>query len=432
MTKFIYTFLLLFIVSIGYAQTLPIDFETAVTFEDFSGGTGTVIDNPQSNGINTSAKVGQIVRDGGEIWAGSKILLENYLDFSTMNNISMKVFMTAPVGTTVKMKLEGLADTDIDVQTTVTGEWETLTWDFAGQPMNTFNYLVFMLDYGTTGDGSETSTFLFDDVVQSSDGTQTGGAQIDFPVNFESATVNYTLTDFGENASSMVADPTDANNQVIQVVKPANAEEWAGTTIGTATGFATNLPLAADNSMMSVRVWSPTAGTPILLKVENSAVNTQTCETLTNTTVAGEWETLFFDFNNERDGTATLADGLQMGWTYNMASIFFNFGTAGAVAGEMTYYFDDVEFGPFALGLDDIEIDGFTVAPNPTKDQWTVSTANVSVKLMEVFDIQGRKVLSLEPNGSFAKIDASSFANGVYLLRTTTDLGMKSVLLIKE
>ena len=170
------------------------------------------------------------------------------------------------------------------------------------------------------------------------------GTQIDLPVDFESTTVDYTLTDFGENSSSVVVDPTDANNTAAKVIKKDNAETWAGTTIGTDAGFATNIPITLTNSKMTVRVWSPDAGTPIRLKIEDANDNTHTCETEVNTTVAGGWETLEFDFANEATGTASLSDGLSNGWVYNKASIFFNFGTDGATAGEKTYYFDDVLF----------------------------------------------------------------------------------------
>jgi len=83
-----------------------------------------------------------------------------------------------------------------------------------------------------------------------------------------------------------------------------------------------------------------------MLKVEDSNDATHTCETVTNTTVSG-WQLLEFDFTNERPGTQPLYDGLDFGWTFNMASIFFNFGTEGY--GE-TYYFDDVEFGESTVG----------------------------------------------------------------------------------
>jgi len=50
---------------------------------------------------------------------------------------------------------------------------------------------------------------------------------------------------------------------------------------------------------------------------------------------------LTFDFANEAPGTAEL----NLSYTLDKASIFFNFGITGAQAGEKTYYFDDMAFG---------------------------------------------------------------------------------------
>ena len=36
---------------------------------------------------------------------------------------------------------------------------------------------------------------------------------------------------------------------------------------------------------------------------------------------------------------------MNLAFTYNKASIFFNFGVTGATAGAKTYYFDDLAFG---------------------------------------------------------------------------------------
>ena len=57
--------------------------------------------------------------------------------------------------------------------------------------------------------------------------------------------------------------------------------------------------------------------------------------------MAGGWQTLTFDFANQAAGTAAL----NLAYTYNKASIFFNFGVTGAAVGAKTYYFDDVAFG---------------------------------------------------------------------------------------
>jgi len=150
--------------------SLPIDFENEVStayFSDFDGAGAQVISNPQANGINTSDSVAQIVRNGGQIWAGSKLLLNSNLDFSSLGYISMKVFTLAPVGTTVKLKLEGNGgvETEKDVVTSVSGAWETLVWNYTGEA-SIYNALVFMFDYGNVGDSSAASTFLFDDIQQ--------------------------------------------------------------------------------------------------------------------------------------------------------------------------------------------------------------------------------------------------------------------------
>jgi len=319
--KEFYLLAFLFVFSNGFSQSLPIDFETAIItsdFVDFDGGEASVISNPQSNGINTSTMVAQIIRDGGEVWAGSKIILANNIDFSTNSTLSMKVFTTTPIGTTIKFKLEGGTVTERDAVTTTNNEWEILTWDFTGTPADN-NQLVFMFDFGNTGNGSATSTFLFDDVEQ-----LFAGEQIDLPVTFEGSTINYTMTDFEGNSSAVVEDPTNSNNTVAMSMKMPNSSPSAGTTIGTSGGFATNIPLTLTDSKMTVKVWSPDAGTPIRLKVENANDPTQTCETEVNTTIGGDWEVLQFDFTNEAPGTAALDFGLNNGWIYSKASIFFN------------------------------------------------------------------------------------------------------------
>lgn len=422
-------FILLFFAITVHSQSLPIDFETTIVtsdFIDFDGGTATVIDNPQSSGINTSSKVAQILRNGGQVWGGSKIELNANLDFTTMNIISMKVYTSAPIGTTVKFKLEGSGSSERDVQTTVSNEWEVLNWDFTGTPSN-FNSIVFMFDFGNVGDGSASSTFLFDDIEQ-----LFGGSQIDLPVDFESLTVNYTMSDFGGNISVLSTDPANPDNRVMQVIKTDQAATWAGTTIGTPAGFATNIPLTLPNTKMTVKVWSPKAGTPIRLKVEDSNDPTHTCETESNTSISGAWETLEFDFSKQAPGTELLSVGLAMGWTYNKASIFFNFGTDGASSGEKTYYFDDVVFGGLLGVVDDLDINEINVFPNPTDNQWNISSHNSAIKFIEVYDLQGKLMFAIRPENSIARINALNLANGIYFSKISTVLGSKVFKLVKK
>ena len=168
--------------------------------------------------------------------------------------------------------------------------------------------------------------------------------QMDLPCTFEDEGVEYGVIGFeGAENSTIVVDPTDANNTVVQVVKSATAQPWAGTTVTAPAelGFATAIPFTETETTMSVRVWSPQSNIAVRLKVEDHMDPTHSVETDAFTTVAGEWETLVFDFANQGSGTAAL----NLAYTFDKASIFFNYGVNGATAGEQTYYFDDIEFG---------------------------------------------------------------------------------------
>jgi hypothetical protein len=195
-----------------------------------------------------------------------------------------------------------------------------------------------------TGAAAGAKTYYFDDVAFG------GGApvlaQMDLPVTFDSATVAYGLAGFGgAEDSTIVADPAGGSNQVARVVKSATAELWAGTTLtadGT-LGFASRIPFTATATTMTVRVYSPDAGIPVRLKVEDHTDPTKSVETEALTTVANTWEELTFDFTVP---TVPPTASLNLSYNYDKASIFFNFGVTGAAAGAKTYYFDDVAFGP--------------------------------------------------------------------------------------
>ncbi len=159
--------------------TLPITFESSVVSSDFSnfyGAQTTVISNPQVTPDNSSTKVGHFLRSGGQSWAQSRIQLTDFMDFSAQSFISMKVYTEAPVGTLLKFKVESTASgaaNEKDALTTVSGDWETYYFNFAGDPP-VYNVITLMLGYGSVGDAGPNSTFLFDDIQQSYDPASAG------------------------------------------------------------------------------------------------------------------------------------------------------------------------------------------------------------------------------------------------------------------
>lgn len=325
--KNITLFATLFIASLCGAQSLPIDFETDVTtedFVDFDGGEATVLANPSIGGINTSATVAQIVRDGGAIFAGSKIILDDNLDFSVNTVMSMKVYTTAPVGTIVKFKLEsanGFAE--VDMPTTVSGEWETLEFVFAGTP-NNLNEVVFMFDFGNVGDGSEASTFYFDDVEQISGPPAPIPATL--PIDFEGDVVSSDFLNYSGAMSMVIPNPEvggiNTSNTVCQMVREGG-QFWAGSKLL----LADNLDLStAWHISMKVFTDAP-VGTRIKLEMEGP-------EGLYNldylTTVSGEWEVATWNFDNQT-------------MPFNEFNLSFDYGNVGDGSATSTFLFDDWE-----------------------------------------------------------------------------------------
>jgi len=327
------------VITIVDPVVLPVTFEsTSINYawNDFSGGNVTVVTNPHNNAGNPSTRVARMVKNAGDPWGGSWIGLGGPIDFSANKVFRMKVF-SPRVGAKVLLKVENAGNGSIafekEVLTTVANAWEDLAFDYrAINTSNQYHNIVVIFDNGTPGDGSANFTFFMDD-IRLTDAMP--NSRIDLPVTFDVQGVNYTVTDFGNNQTVDAVDPTDANNKVKKTTKVNGAETWAGTTIGTNTGFANAIPLTAAASQMSVRVYSPAAGIRVLLKVEDHTNNQRSVETFATTTTAGEWETLIFDFNNQAPGTAAFNPN----FTYTMASIFFDFGNSG---NGKVFYWDDV------------------------------------------------------------------------------------------
>jgi hypothetical protein len=329
----------------------PLDYEAAGNiWVDFDGGVATILPNPAAFLPNTSSKVVRIVKNGGQSWAGSKQLMERNIDFSTKKGFTMDVY-SPKIGTKVLLKLENETNNGINFEansvTTKANSWETLTFNCSTiNTANTYKYVVVIFDLGTIGDGSANSTYYFDNINQSTIVVPplSNLTQISLPVTFDSTTIDYTVVDFGGNSSALVVDPAGGNNKVIKTIK--GNETWSGTTIGRSStpgvvtdGFsaaiATNAAIAPK---LTVRVYSPSAGIYVRLKIEDKLDVTHTCETEAITTVANGWETLTFNFANfATRGGAT--EAFHTNYTYNKASIFFNFGNAtpGGI-----YYWDDI------------------------------------------------------------------------------------------
>ena len=362
-----------------------------------------------------------MVKNAGQTWGGSTLMLDGPIDFSVNKTFKMKVF-SPRVGAKVLLKVENPTDATInfekEVLTTVANIWEELTFDYAAiSTSNQYQKLVFIFDNGTMGDGSANFTFLFDDLkLVVGGGSGITLSQMNLPVTFDATTVDYGLIGFGgAEQSTIVTDPTLSTNKVAKVIKSATAESWAGTTITAAAqlGFATRIPFTSSNTKMSVRVWSPIAGIPVRLKVEEHGDATHSVETEATVTIASGWQTLEFNFANQASGTSSL----NLAYNYDKASIFFNFGTTGAVAGEQTYYFDDVMFvtDVTPVNQDDV-LSQISIFPNPFVETVNISNKTNTALNIRLFDMLGRELKKITSNITNIQINMSAYPSGTYFI----------------
>ena len=84
------------------------------------------------------------------------------------------------------------------------------------------------------------------------------------------------------------------------------------------------------------------------------------------------------------------------------------------------------------LSVDDFKMSSFKAFPNPSESVWNVKTNNQILNSIQVFDVLGKQVLTLNPNTNNAVIDATNLSNGLYFARINTDKGSSTLKLIKN
>ncbi|WP_189605471.1 hypothetical protein [Salinimicrobium marinum] len=348
---------------------LPIDFESEkldYSFVNFGGGEGDgvpVIANPDPSGVNTTEMVAAYTKPAGsETWAGTSIALDEPIDFSTTRYVSVDVW--SPIaGADVLFKVENLENPDIAVEvaatTTVSEEWETLIFDLSAiDPAVDYGKAVLFFNFNIPGTGE---TYYFDNIKTT---------QLEFtelPLTFESENLTYTWSGFGGAEGGVVANPDPSginpSAHVTEFKKAGGAETWAGISLDL------DQPLDFSNgTTVKMKVWSPEAGVPVLLKLENSASvpegggnPTVFVEVIQNTSTSGEWEELSFDLSS--------FEAFDPSVDYDRIILFYDFGNSGEGT---TSYYDDIKIGDtnyislFSDLAEDIVVDSW-------RTDWSVS-----------------------------------------------------------
>ena len=196
------------------ASNLNMTFQTDPSADFISDGAGfSWINNPDfDNTVNSSCKVGKVVKANNNPWDNNQYDLDAKLDFVANTGLKIKVW-SARANTEVRLKLEEIGNAGNNVEkfltTSVTSGWEELTFPFTAADSGKFNKVVIFFDLNA----NNTDTYYFDDLKLYGNGSGGGGGgNVDGDISsnggFETGDLEgWTLYD---NGGSATLDNTEA------------------------------------------------------------------------------------------------------------------------------------------------------------------------------------------------------------------------------
>ena len=337
------------------AANLNMTFQTDPSADFISDGAGfSWVDNPDfDNTVNTSCKVGKVVRGNNNPWDNNQYDLDAKLDFNANTGFKIKVWSERP-STTVTLKLEEIGNqsnnTEQTLTTSITSGWEELTFPFTAADSNKFNKIVLFFDLNTTS----TATYYFDDLKLYSDnsgggggggggGGNTGSYNLTLPIDFETSGhgANWAWNIFENDTNpplEFVANPNasgiNTSATVAKITALQTGNPWAGTeTVHGEMGITWDL--SASNAIIKVMVYK-TVISDVGVKLVNPSGGAQIEIKVTNT-VVNAWEELTFDF------TSRIGNGLDGSTNIDQIVVFPDFDEAGRTSDNVVY-FDNITF----------------------------------------------------------------------------------------
>ncbi|MFX0556522.1 carbohydrate binding domain-containing protein [Maribacter sp. CXY002] len=312
----------------GAMVSLPVTFDSSeVNYEvtAFEGVAFNVVDNPAPGGSNTVAsKVGAITNIGA-VFEGFYFDLGNDIDLTENKTIKMNFWADSAVD--VLMKLEEGTSGALEVTRSHGGTgWEELLFDFSSDA--SYSRLTLFVD----GPGTTTGTFYIDDIEQIE---TVGGGDVtcvaETMQSLNAADFNLTfMSDPTSSIESYDANFSWVNNPDVDDVLNNSCKVGQINRVGSAE-FANNqivLDAKLDfsaNAGFKMKVWSPNAGTSVLVKLEDQVEAGIFTESFATTTQAGAWEELTFPIAAGENGK------------HDRIILFFELNTNTTE----TYYIDD-------------------------------------------------------------------------------------------
>jgi hypothetical protein len=146
--------------------SLNIDFESANTVNSFDGAVFTnLVNNDVTNGINASAKAGQIANINASNYANTQYAVPEGIDLSSGGK-GFSMMVKGPRAVPVLFKLQGGTDKQVSQNYTTPGVWQKLVFDFSSDVSTNHNLIVIFLDIeAAPSTAPSDDVFLIDNIV---------------------------------------------------------------------------------------------------------------------------------------------------------------------------------------------------------------------------------------------------------------------------
>ena len=189
---------------------LPITFEDGQlpTFGDFNGSFTQAIANPDATGENTSATVAENTVPANAGFAGVNFGLDTNIDITTDKFFTMAVWSQVP-NMPVLLKLENAsgANAEVATNTTTTGAWETITFDFSAIGQLTYESVTLFMNFALTDPA--TQVYYWDNLAQTGEPVSEDGINCALAIPVTPGVYNDVAITVGSAGASQ-ADAADA------------------------------------------------------------------------------------------------------------------------------------------------------------------------------------------------------------------------------
>ncbi|MDC1539744.1 T9SS type A sorting domain-containing protein [Flavobacteriaceae bacterium] len=410
-------------ISLGQAQSLPIDFDDTLD-ANFTTAGGAVF-SVTADGTNA---VGQIIGGTAQYDSRMDLILDTYIDMTTAaKTFTFKFYTTEAVVMNGLLQIGAEKDGGFAVEKGFVTDgkigWETITIDFSdaknGHPngalpvvFGQYAQISVFTNFADTG----TSTYWVDDIA----GAANGAAVPSDPAPTTAATAP-----IARDAADVISLFSDAYTDV---TVDTWSTSWDNVTLSDVT-IANNavkkyskllqvgIEHTGDNSIdasamthLSIDIWTPDATTFKVKLVDfkgdgYGGPNGRTESELEFPTTLNSWNTVNLKLSDFTDkGMTEMADISQMIFT--------------TVPGSALVYVDNVYYYKQATaGVEDISANAVKMYPNPANGVVNFSTASNDALTVSVFDVLGKQVMDAQNVQS--QLNISSLNPGMYFVKMT-------------